>query len=241
MKEIDLDYNSSKENLIIPEYGRHVQNLINYAKTIEDPEERQVFAERLTRLMMQMNPQSKNLEDYEEKLWKHFFRIAKYEIEVNPPIGERPTKRDERKYPERVPYSNSVAKFRHYGLNVQQLIEKAVAMEEGPVRDGFVAVIGSYMKLAYRTWNKDLYVSDEVIKADLESLSDGKLRIPSDVSIDNLSSYMTTGNKRPSSGGRTGGSRQGARTNSGRTGGRTGNAYKSKGGSRGGSNTHRRK
>ncbi len=232
MKEIDLEYNSSRENLIIPEYGRHVQNLINYAKTIQDPEEKQKFAERITRLMMQMNPQSRALEDYDEKLWKHFFRIARYEIEVDPPTGERPTQRDERKIPDRIGYSKSTAKFRHYGQNVQELIDKALSMEEGPKRDGFVAVIGSYMKLAFMTWNKDLFVSDEVIKSDLESLSGGKLSIPPEIPIDGLSSYLnkkgSTGNKRTSSGGRTG-NRQSSRS-SGRS-NRNGSSYKSKGGS----------
>ena len=235
MKEIDLEYNSSRENLIIPEYGRHVQNLINHAKTIKDPEERQKFAERITRLMMQMNPQSRALEDYDEKLWKHFFRIARYEIEVNPSTGERPTQRDARKIPDRIGYSKSTAKFRHYGQNVQELIEKALTMEEGPKRDGFVAVIGSYMKLAFMTWNKDLFVSDEVIKADLESLSGGKLRIPAEVPIDGLSSYLSKkggpGNKRSSSGGRSG-SRQSSRS-SGRS-NRNGSSYKSKGSNRNG-------
>jgi hypothetical protein len=233
MKEIDLEYNSSRENLIIPEYGRHVQNLINHAKTIEDPEERQKFAERVTRLMMQMNPQSRNIEDYDEKLWKHFFRIARYEIEVNPSTGERPTEQDERKIPDQIGYSKSTAKFRHYGQNVQELIEKALTMEEGPKRDGFVAVIGSYMKLAFMTWNKDLFVSDEVIKADLESLSGGKLRIPAEVPIDSLSSYLNkkggSGNKRGS--GRPG-SRQSSRSSSRSN--RNGSSYKSKGGSRNG-------
>ncbi len=240
MKEIDLEYNSDRENLIIPEYGRHVQNLINHAREIKDDEERQKFAERITRLMMQMNPQSKNLEDYNEKLWKHFFRIAKYEIEVNPPGGKKPTPEDERKQPDRLGYANSNAKFRHYGQNVQQLIEKALSMPEGPKRDGFVAVIGSYMKLAFITWNKDLYVSDEVIKGDLLSLSDGKLVIPADVPIDNLSSYLSkkssSSNKR---GGRSSGGRHSGRS-SGRS-GRNGNGYKSKGGGRNGGDRRRRK
>ncbi len=242
MKEVQFDYNSDRENLIIPEYGRHVQNLINYAKEIEDPEERQAFAERLTRLMMQMNPQSRNLEDYEEKLWKHFFRIAQYDIDVETSTGIKPTKEDEKKRPERIPLPDSSARFRHYGRNVQRLMEKAIAMEEGPVRDGFVAVIGSYMKLAFRTWSKDLFVSDEVVKADLESLSDGKLHLPDDVPIDSLSSHLkkrsSSGYKRSSSGGSRSG-RHGGRSGGGRSG--RSNGYKSKGPNRGGGGTRRRK
>lgn len=185
---MDMEYNSSREELIIPEYGRHVQKLVNYAKTIEDPAYRQAFVEKIIDLMMQMHPQSRNMDDYRERLWKHLFRIADYELDVAPPSGHRPTREESSKKPEVIPYPHSEAKFRHYGNNLQHLIQKAIAMPEGPKKEGFVEVIASYMKLAYKTWNKEHYVSDEVIKSDLESLSDGKLTMPEESSIDNLSS-----------------------------------------------------
>lgn len=173
-----MEYNSEKENLIIPEYGRHVQNLVEEAKQIEDPAKKQVFMERIVNLMMQIHPQSRNVEDYIDKLWKHVFRIGKYDLEgVMPPNGILPTREDAAKRPEMINYPESEAKFRHYGHNVQRLIKKAVAMPEGPKRDGFVAVIASYMKLAYRTWNKEHFVSDEVVKSDLEALSNGQLEL----------------------------------------------------------------
>lgn len=187
MDELNMEYNSARELLIMPEYGRNVQKLVDYAKEVEDNRERQALVEKIIDLMMQMNPQNKNMEDYREKLWKHLFRIAEYDIQVNSPYGN-PSESEDRKKPERVPYPQNDAKYRHYGHNVQRLLKEALAMEEGPKRDGFVAVIGSYMKLAYLTWNKDHYVSDEVIKADLLALSDGKLRMPDDTSITNLAS-----------------------------------------------------
>ncbi len=183
-----MEYNSAREDLIIPEYGRNVQKLINYAKTIEDPDYRQKFVESVVDLMQQMHPQSRNIDDYRDRLWKHVFRIAKYELDVIPPSGKKPSPEDSRKRPEKVDYPVMEAKFRHYGHNVQQLIKKALSMPEGPKRDGFVAVIGSYMKLAYRTWNKEHYVSDDVIKTDLESLSNGELTLDDSASIDQLSS-----------------------------------------------------
>lgn len=171
-----MEYNSERENLIIPEYGRHVQNLVEEARQIENPAERQIFVEKIVTLMMQIHPQSRNIEDYVDKLWKHLFRIAKYDLsDVMPPNGEIPTRENATKRPEMIGYPESEAKFRHYGHNVQRLIKKAITMPEGPKRDGFVAVIASYMKLAYRTWNKEHFVSDEVVKSDLESLSNGEL------------------------------------------------------------------
>ena len=187
MENWTMEYNSQRDLLIIPEYGRNVQKLIEHAKTIEDKEEKLAFLEKVIDLMMQMHPQNRNLDDHREKLWKHVFRIGNYELEIVPPSGVIPVPGEYKKIPEQVEYPSYSARFRHYGSNVQRLINKALSMEEGPVRDGFVGVIGSYMKLAYKTWNKEHYVSDEVIKGDLASLSDNKLILKEDASLDNLS------------------------------------------------------
>ncbi len=183
---LNMEYNSQRELLIIPEYGRNVQRLILHGKEIEDPEERQEFIEKVVLLMQQMHPQNRNIEDYKERLWKHVFRIAEYDLEVSPPSGIIPTPEDYKKKPEKIAYPNSEARFRHYGNNVQQLINKALEMEEGPKLQGFIKVIGSYMKLAYKTWNREHFVSDEVIRENLLTLSEGKLTLPEDTSIDNL-------------------------------------------------------
>ena len=89
------------------------KKLINHAKTIEDPELRQVFVERLVDLMMQMHPQNRNMDDYREKLWKHAFRIGRYELEVTPPSGIAPNPEDESKRPEKVDYPEKEARYRH--------------------------------------------------------------------------------------------------------------------------------
>ncbi len=206
-----MEYNSAREDLIIPEYGRNVQKLINHARTIEDPAYRQKFVEAVVDLMQQMHPQSRNIDDYRDRLWKHVFRIARYDLDVMPPSGRKPRPEDSQKHPEKVPYPVMEAKFRHYGHNVQQLIKKALAMPPGPKRDGFVAVIGSYMKLAYRTWNKEHYVSDDIIKGDLESLSNGQLSLDDSVAIDKLSgsNRRRPVGKRPNPSGPNGGGRGG--------------------------------
>ena len=188
-----MTYNSQKELLIIPEYGRNVQTLIRHAREIENLEERQSFVEEVVNLMMQMHPQNRNLDDYRTKMWKHVFRIADYDLPgVFPPNGIIPTPEDVRKQPDRIPYPKKETRYRHYGQNVQILINRALEMEPGPIKEGFVQVIGSYMKLAYRTWNKDTYVSDDVIVGDLHNLSNGKLELIEDASLDGL----TQANKR---------------------------------------------
>jgi len=198
MNTLNMEYNSAKEDLIIPEYGRNIQEMIKYAKTIEDDKYRQAFVERVVDLMLQMATQSRNMEDYRDKLWKHVFRIADYELIVDPPNGERPSKEEAQKRPDMIGYPVTEARYRHYGHNVQELIKKGLSMEPGPKRHGFTRTIAAYMKLAYRTWNKEHYVSDEVIKGDLRSLSNGELVLDADESISNLTN-INTGNSRRSS------------------------------------------
>lgn len=182
-----MEYNSKKDELIIPEYGRNIQAMIRFARDLPTRAERQRYIEEIVILMMQMHPQNRNLEDYRDKMWKHVFRIAEYNLDVMPPNGEIPKPEDSRKRPEKVPYPTKETKFRHYGHNVQRLIARALQMEEGPKKEGFVQVIGSYMKLAYKTWNREHYVSDDIIIEDLEHLSGGKLKVLEDASLDNLS------------------------------------------------------
>jgi len=217
MDNFEMEYNSQRAELIIPEYGRNIQSLIRHARTIEDRAHRQAYVEKIINLMMQMHPQNRNADDYRDRLWKHLFHIAEYDIDVTPPGGVLPRPEDAKKKPEKVPYPRSEARFRHYGNHVQHLIEKALAMEKGNKREGLGSVIGSYMKLAYRTWNKEHYVSDEVIKTDLLTLSNGLLVLHDDASIDGLASS----NRRRSNdqGGRSGSNNNNRRSNNNSGGG----------------------
>ena len=187
-----LEYNSSRENLTISEYGRHVQKLIKHAKTIEDKEERQAFVESVIDLMHQMNPQNKNVVEYRLRLWRHLFRIADYDIDVTPPPEVSTSRPSDETEKVRMKYPQSEFRYRHYGNTIQLMIEKAKEMEDEDMKKAFTGVIASYMKLAYRTWNREHYVNDEIIKGDLVKLSKGELRLDDDYSIGNV-----TPNKRP--------------------------------------------
>jgi len=188
--EFTMTYNSQEDLLIISEYGRHIQNLVNYNKTIEDKEKRQAFAEQIINLMYQMNPGSRNTQDFRSKLWKHYFIIANYEIDVTPPNGIIPQEENRGIKPDIIDYPVKEREFRHYGHNVRLLMEKAIAMEEGPIKQGFVETIASFMKLAYKNWNREHYVSDDIILEDLKSLSKGKLSVEENKSIDILTSAV---------------------------------------------------
>lgn len=181
---IGSDYNSQKEDLFISEYGRNVQQLVQYAKTIQDPERRQKVAEMIVEIMRIVNPQRNAYEDVTGKLWKHMFRIANYELDVIPPDGEKPQKPDPNAKKPILPYPVQEVRFRHYGHNIQVLVRKALEMEPGETKNELVKIIGSYMKLAFKTWNREHYVSDDLIKNDLVILSGHKLSLDDDVQFD---------------------------------------------------------
>ncbi|MBX2814967.1 MAG: DUF4290 domain-containing protein [Saprospiraceae bacterium] len=200
----DFEYNSQRENLIIPEYGRHIQKMILHTKQIEDPEKRQRMANSIIQLMNQMVPQNKNVVDYQDKLWVHLFKIADYDIDVVTSKGvkiERPTIE---KTLQNLPYTQSNLKYRHYGKNLMSLIEKAKSMEPGDKQNGCIQIIAAYMKLAYRNWNRDHYVNDENIRSDLDVITGGQLKVPEDMRLDILAmsgpnapaNTITTGSNR---------------------------------------------
>jgi hypothetical protein len=182
-----MQYNTLKPKLIIPEYGRNVQTLIDHAKTIEDRPERQAFVEEIVNLVQQMHPQARNMDDYRSKLWSHVLRIGEYELDIDIPdnVSLEPI---EKKRPNTIPYPDGNVRYRHYGKNVQEMIKKAIDMEDEDKQAEFIGVIGAYMKMAYKSWNQPV-VSDENILRDLKELSDGALDFGDEITLDNIYNY----------------------------------------------------
>jgi Domain of unknown function (DUF4290) len=181
-----LEYNSARERLLLPEYGRNIQKLIQHAKELEDPEKRQWYVETLIELMNQMLPGTKTSVEIADKLWNHLFYIAGYDIDVKVPDNVVIHRKGEvfMLPSEDMEYPQKKIPYRHYGWNVHTMVQKALAMEPGPKRDEFAKIIGSYMKLAYRTWGKEQFVNDELIKEDLRKMSHGQIDVSDDASID---------------------------------------------------------
>jgi hypothetical protein len=178
MNSLDIAYNTEKESIDFPEYGRSIQEMVLHAKTIEHPQKRQKTIESIIALMIQLGPQgNRNMDDYRDKLWNHVFAIANYELDVTPPSGIQILRKEDRPKPAPIGYPATAMRFRHYGNGIHALIQKAIDMPDGPKKEGLVEVIASYMKLAYKTWNKEHYVSDDIVKEDLELISDGRLSL----------------------------------------------------------------
>lgn len=185
-RTLNIPYNSEKEKLIISEYGRNIQNLIKHAQTIEDQKEQQAFVEEIVELMKKMKIGNKKSPEYKEKIWMHVYKIANFNLKAIPPNGIIPEPKPKDFKPGKLEYPTTEKHYRHYGHFIHSLMEKAIAMEEGEKREQFIALIGAYMKLAYKTWSLDAYVNDRTIKHDLEKMTQGKLVYPEGYSMDLL-------------------------------------------------------
>ena len=177
-----MEYTMNQGKVIFMEYGRNIQKLVQHAVTIEDKEERAAFAKAIVNLMGQMHPHLRNVDEFRSKLWTQLFIMSEYKLDVESPYP-KPAKLMINVKPEKVEYPQSRLKFKHYGKNVEHLIAKAIEMEDSAKKDAFICVIANYMKMVYRNWNRD-GISDEIIKADLIFLSEGRLELPPNVILD---------------------------------------------------------
>lgn len=168
-----LTYNTGRERLVMKEYGRHIQQMVNYLLTIEDRETRQRNANTLIELMGFLNPQLKNVEDFRHKLWDHLFLISDFTLDVDSPYPI-PTREELRKKPDPLPYPKRYPKYSHLGKNIENVINKALAEGDAEKKQEFANAIAYYMKLTYSNWHKEL-VHDDNIQNELSSITDGEL------------------------------------------------------------------
>ena len=168
-----MEYNTTRNHLIMKEYGRHMQKMIEYLLTIEDEEKRQRNAYAVIELMGFLNPHLKNVEDFRHKLWDHLFLISDFKLEVESPYPI-PTKETLKAGPMQLRYPKRYPKFSHLGKNLELVINKALKEENPEKRNGFSNAIAYYMKLAYNNWHKET-VHDDAIQGELSNLTQGQL------------------------------------------------------------------
>lgn len=171
---IDVEYNTQREHLMISEYGRNIQKMVNFAMAEPSRERRTVLANALISLMGSLNPQLRDVADYKHKLWDHLFIISDFKLDVDCPYP-LPTKESVFRKPDLLDYPQSRIRFRFYGKNIVKMIQAATELEDGSMKTTFINLIGSFMKNACKSWNAET-LSDEEILAHLEMLSEGKIR-----------------------------------------------------------------
>ena len=174
-----MKYNTQQKRMALPEYGRSVQNMVDHALTIEDRAERQRCANTIIRIMGNMFPLLRDVPDFKHKLWDHLAVMSNFELDIDYPYGVV-DKNSFTVKPEKLPCRNRRISYRHYGRSVENLIKIACEMPEDEKKTQLVALICNHMKKSYIAWNKD-GVEDTKIAADLEELSEGKLKMDENI------------------------------------------------------------
>jgi hypothetical protein len=193
-----LEYNTERPKLIIPEYGRHIQKMVDHAITLEDREERNKVAKSIIAVMGNLNPHLRDVPDFQPMLWDQLFIISDFKLDVDSPFPI-PTKEELTERPEPLGYPQNFPKYRFYGNNIKRMIDVANEWEDGEKKDALIITIANHMKKSYLNWNKDT-VEDDVIFGHLFELSDGKINLKeSDEDLSNASELMKSKKKFTSS------------------------------------------
>ena len=176
-----MDYNTQREKLVLPEYGRHVQKMIEHVKQIEDRDKRNEQIQAVVNAMTILNPSLKDFPDYKRKLWDHVHIIAGYDIDIDSPYPA-PTQAEAAARPEPIEIDKTPLKSTVYGRNIENMIDLVAGIEDDTVRNEMIKNLARYMRQQYLIWNKD-NVADQTIFKDMETLSQGKLTVPEGLSL----------------------------------------------------------
>ena len=176
-----MEYNTERNQLLMPEYGRHIQQLVDHCKSLATKEERNEMALAIVEFIGQRNPHLRDEENYKHKLWDHLYILANYELDVDAPYPF-PTREELAQKPKKMEYPKLQGDYKFYGKSILQLIEKAIELEEGDEKEALIEVIANNMKKSYNVYNKE-HVQDEVIFRHLKELSENRLDL---TSIDSL-------------------------------------------------------
>lgn len=171
----DLEYNSDRPKMIIPEYGRHIQKLVNHCVALPSKEERNTMAQAIVDVMGNLQPHLRDVPDFKHKLWDQLFIMSGFNLDVDSPYP-KPSQEELQEKPEHLGYPKNASKYRYYGKNIQTMIDVALSWEEGDLKEALIFTIANHMKKCYLNWNKDT-VDDNVIFDHLYDLSDGKINL----------------------------------------------------------------
>jgi len=169
----NLEYNTIREDLIIPEYGRHIQKMIHHASSQKSKDERNKIAKSIISVMGNLQPHLRDVSDFQHKLWDQLFIMSDFKLDVDSPF-EKPKKEELLAKPDPLSYPQNFPKYRFYGNNIKIMIDEAVKWDSGDKKDALVYIIANHMKKCFLNWNKDS-VEDQVIFDHLFELSNTKI------------------------------------------------------------------
>ena len=175
MKIEGSDYNTQREKLALPEYGREIQRMVDHAKTLPDKKERQRCAQTIVAIMDRMFPQNRQNADYKHKLWDHLALMSNFELDIDWPYDIHQAA-DITTRPEPMPYPMKDIAVRHYGYMVFELFDKLKQMPPGKERDELARVTANQMKRNLMLWSHGSS-DDEKVASDLARFTDGKIQL----------------------------------------------------------------
>ena len=172
-----LEYNTQLKKLLLPEYGRNVQQMVDYCLTIKDRDERTKCAHSIINIMGNLFPQLRDQDDFKHKLWDHLAIMSNFELDIDYPY-EVVKVEDLFSKPEPIDYKLEKIRYRHYGKIIEKMIARAAQYPEGEEKDALVSLIAHHMKKLMFAISKE-GVEDEKIFKDLYRYSDGKINLNS--------------------------------------------------------------
>lgn len=188
-----MEYNTARTKLLMPEYGRNIQQMVEYCKTLSSREERSEVAKTIVEFMGQRNPHLRDEENYKHKLWDHLYILANYDLDVEAPFPF-PTREELSQKPNKMQYPSLDNEYKFYGKSILQLIDRAIELEQGEEKEALIQVIANNMKKSYNVYNKE-HVQDEVIFRHLKELSNNRLDLDSIDSLEKSKIYYSNKNK----------------------------------------------
>lgn len=170
-----MEYNTTREQMLLPEYGRNVQNMIKHAMEIENREERNRAAQAIIEVMGQLNPQLRDVDDYRHKLWTHLFVMSEFKLDVDSPY-EIPTQESLQEKPQSMAYPKSKIRYGHYGKYTQSILESSKDIANAEEKEYLKNTMSNFMKYQYLAYNNNA-VENHVIANQLKELSKGELTL----------------------------------------------------------------
>jgi len=184
----NLEYNTERSHLIIPEYGRHFQKMVDHAVSIADRDERNKIAKSIIDVMGNLQPHLRDVPDFQHKLWDQLFIMSDFKLDVDSPFPITSKEALEER-PEALEYPQNHPKYRFYGNNIKRMIDVAVKWDKGDMRDGLEYAIANHMKKCYLNWNKDV-VDDKAIFKHLDELSDGQIKLTEETVLTDSGQFL---------------------------------------------------
>ncbi|MBI9068031.1 MAG: DUF4290 domain-containing protein [Salinivirgaceae bacterium] len=193
-----MNYNTTRKDLVLPEYGRNIQKMVDHIKTVEDRDERNRLAKAIIQIMGNMNPHLRDVADYTHKLWDHLAIISDFDLDVDSPYPD-PDKELLYEKPDTIPYKDvRDIRFKHYGRVLENMVKEAVNFPEGEEKDFLIEVICNQMKKSYVQWNRES-ITDELIFSDLLVIAKNQLKVPAGLRLTDVKDIQPKRREAPAS------------------------------------------